>query len=62
MIGKLSVTSRGSIHISRVFHTRALEEARTTHVASEDKDQSNAFEGNETNIQPAYCQQASTSN
>ncbi len=42
------MTSRGSIHISRVFHTRAPEEARTTHVASEDKGQSNAFEGNET--------------
>ncbi len=46
--GKLSVTSRGSSHISRVFHTRASEEARTTHVVPEDKDQSNAFEGNET--------------
>ncbi len=46
--GKLSVTSRGSIHIPRVFHTRASEEARTTHVVPEDKDQSNAFEGNET--------------
>ncbi len=42
------MTSRGSIHISRVFHTRASEEARTTHVVPEDKDQSNAFEGNET--------------
>ncbi len=32
------------------FHPRAPEDARTTHVVSEDKDQSNAFEGNENNF------------
>ncbi len=46
--GKLSVTSRGSSHISRVSTREHPETHEPTHVVSEDKDQSNAFEGNET--------------
>ncbi len=46
--GKPSVTSRGSIHISRVSTREHPETHEPTHVVSEDKDQSNAFEGNET--------------
>ncbi len=43
-----SVTSRGSIHISRVSTREHPKKHEQTHVVSEDKDQSNAFEGNET--------------
>ncbi len=46
--GKLSVTSRGSSHIPRVSTREHPETHEPTHVVSEDKDQSNAFEGNET--------------
>ncbi len=46
--GKPSVTSRGSIHISRVSTREHPKTHEPTHVVSEDKDQSNAFEGNET--------------
>ncbi len=46
--GKLSVTSRGSSHISRVSTREHPETHEPTHVVSEHKDQSNAFEGNET--------------
>ncbi len=42
------MTSRGSIHISRVSTREHPETHEPTHVVSEDKDQSNAFEGNET--------------
>ncbi len=46
--GKLSVTSRGSSHISRVSTREHPETHEPTHVVPEHKDQSNAFEGNET--------------
>ncbi len=44
--GKLSVTSRGSSHISRVSTREHPETHEPTHVVPEHKDQSNAFEGN----------------
>ncbi len=46
--GKLSVTSRGSSHISRVSTREHPETHEPTHVVPEHKDQSNAFEGNKT--------------
>ncbi len=61
--GKLSVTSRGSSHISRVSTREHPETHEPTHVVSEDKDQSNAFEGNETTSSLLiFNNKASTSN
>ncbi len=61
--GKLSVTSRGSSHISRVSTREHPGTHEPTHVVSEDKDQSNAFEGNETTSSLLiFNNKASTSN
>ncbi len=54
--------SRGSIHISRVFHTRAPGDARTNPRGFRGQRPEQRIWRKRNNFQPAYCQQASTSN